>query len=95
MMSLGTTVSMREVAAQKARRNHTRPVYKVLAPIRTVPYLEMDISGWGHPVEPVLTRYEFLALTEANPDIGWPLVEVGRFQGVVGAFRMAGTARRQ
>lgn len=71
------------------------PTYKVLTPICNHPYLEMDISGWGAPFEPVLTRLEFLALAEANPDVGWALVEVGRFQGVVGAFRMAGTAARQ
>jgi hypothetical protein len=135
MMSLSTMLSMREDAARKARRNHTKPAYwlrskgalnkpvpfigdyrpedfelvdntalaipesvpacKVLAPICTLPYLEVDISGWGDPAEPVLTRDEFLVLAEANQDIGWALVEVGQFQGVVGAFRMDGTARRQ
>lgn len=135
MMSLGTMLSMREDAARKARRNHTKPAYwlrsegalnkpvpfigdyrpedfdlvdrttlvvpqdvpawKVHDSIATAPYIEVDTSGWGDPAEPVLTRDEFLVLAEANPDIGWALVEVGQFQGVVGAFRMDGTARRQ
>jgi len=60
----------------------------VTDPICSPPYLEVDISGWGNPEEPVLTSQEFLALAAANPDIGWALVEVGQFQGVVGAFRL-------
>ena len=135
MMSLGTMLSMREEAARRARRNHTKPAYwlrskgalskavpfigdyrpgdfdvvdretlvvpddvspwKVHDAICQAPYLEVDISGWGSPEEPVLTSQEFLALAAANPDIGWALVEVGQFQGVVGAFRMAGIATRQ
>lgn len=135
MMSLGTMLSMREDAARKARRNHTKPAYwmrsqgalnkpvpfigdyrpedfelvdretlvvpedvpawKVHYAICDAPYLEVDISGWGTPSEMVLTSAEFLRLAESNPDIGWALVEVGQFQGVVGAFRMDGTARRQ
>lgn len=127
MMSLGTMLSMREEAARKARRNHTKPAYwlrskgalnkavpfigdyrpedfdvvdratlvvpddvssrKVHDAICQAPYLEVDISGWGSPEEPVLTQGEFLALAEANPDTGWALVEAGQFQGVVGAFR--------
>jgi len=67
----------------------------VTDPICNLPYLEVDISGWGSPEEPVLTQDEFLALAAANPDIGWALVEVGQFQGVVGAFRMAGMVTRQ
>jgi len=127
MMSLQTMLSMRDDAARKARRNHTKPAYwmrskgalnkavpfigdyrpedfnlvdnealvipedvrpwVVKDPICNPPYLEVDISGWGSPEEPVLTFQEFLALAEANPDIGWAFVEVGQFQGVVGAFR--------
>ena len=128
MMSLSTMLSMREEAARKARRNHTKPAFwlrsegalnkaipfigdyrpedfelvdretlvvpedvpawKVHGGIATAPYIEVDISGFGAPYEGALTPGEFLKVAEANPDIGWALVEVGQFQGVLGAFRL-------
>lgn len=65
----------------------TVPAWKVHDSICQAPYVEVDTSGWGADYEPVLTRYEFLAVVAANPNVGWGLVEQGQFQGVVGAFR--------
>ncbi|MCU0842893.1 MAG: hypothetical protein MUC79_14430 [Thiobacillaceae bacterium] len=64
------------------------PASKVHDAICDAPYIEVDTSGWGTPAEMVLTSQEFLRVAAANPDIGWALVEVGQFQGVVGAFRL-------
>lgn len=64
------------------------PTWLVHDAICAAPYIEVDTSGWGTKGEPVLTIEEFLRVAEANPDIGWALVEVGQFQGVVGAFRL-------
>lgn len=64
--------------------------WKVRQGLAQAPYIEVDTSGWGSPEELALTQGEFLKVAEANPDIGWALVEVGQFQGVVGAFRLRG-----
>lgn len=64
------------------------PPWKVHDAICDAPYLEVDTPGWGSESEPVLTQSEFLRVAESNPDIGWALVEVGQFQGVIGAFRL-------
>lgn len=66
------------------------PAWKVHDSICDAPFVEVDLSGWGADYEPALTREEFLAVARVNPDVGWALVEVGQFQGVVGAFRLRG-----
>jgi hypothetical protein len=64
--------------------------WKVRDAICDAPYIEVDTSGWGSSDELALTSQEFLRVAETNPDIGWALIEVGQFQGVVGAFRLCG-----